>query len=250
MLSDSAFTAWNESVGEAISALGHRSFGDHLAEALGCIVGFDTLSLWAYGTGDRVVSVYSTFDASYRSSHMGMYASHFFRIDPFYRAVREQRLNEIVTAHHSWRDRECRRYYSEHFQPAGFGDEVGFGFTLDGETTLVLSLLRRQGHGLFEPDHADALRWIQPTAVALARRQWTDLKTATAENGGIEERLTSRERQVVELIIAGCSSDAIALRLNISLGTVKVHRKNLYQKLGISSQGELFHLWLAPQRQG
>ena len=28
--------------------------------------------------------------------------------------------------------------------------------------------------------------------------------------------------------------------LNISAGTVQIHRKNIYQKLGINSQGELF----------
>jgi len=34
------------------------------------------------------------------------------------------------------------------------------------------------------------------------------------------------------------------LKLNISTGTVKVHRRNVYRKLGISSQTQLLSLYL------
>ena len=40
------------------------------------------------------------------------------------------------------------------------------------------------------------------------------------------------------------ASISIATLLNISVGTVKVHRKNIYAKLEISSQSELFSLFL------
>ncbi len=52
--------------------------------------------------------------------------------------------------------------------------------------------------------------------------------------------LTPRERQVVELTLRGHSADAIGKRLGISSGTVRIHRRNIYSKLRISSQGELF----------
>jgi DNA-binding CsgD family transcriptional regulator len=44
--------------------------------------------------------------------------------------------------------------------------------------------------------------------------------------------------------LRGNSSKAIAKRLSISQETVKVHRRNLYAKLGVSSQSELFSLFL------
>ncbi|VTP60232.1 ATP-dependent transcriptional regulator [Serratia rubidaea] len=46
------------------------------------------------------------------------------------------------------------------------------------------------------------------------------------------------------MILAGQGSPQIAARLFISLGTVKNHRKNIYGKLGIGSQAELFSLLL------
>jgi DNA-binding CsgD family transcriptional regulator len=52
--------------------------------------------------------------------------------------------------------------------------------------------------------------------------------------------LSRREGDVVDLLLKGCSSEAIALRLNISRHTVKDHRKAIFRKLGIASLAELF----------
>lgn len=57
--------------------------------------------------------------------------------------------------------------------------------------------------------------------------------------------LTPRECEVVELILEGKGSPQIAESLFISLGTVKNHRKNIYQKLDIRSQAELFNLLMS-----
>ena len=56
--------------------------------------------------------------------------------------------------------------------------------------------------------------------------------------------LTSRETHVVHLILKGYSAKSIAEHLVISINTVKLHRKNAYAKLDISSQSELFHLFI------
>lgn len=56
--------------------------------------------------------------------------------------------------------------------------------------------------------------------------------------------LTQREREIVQLVLVGHSSDSIGRNLGISLPTVKTHRRNIYSKLQISSQAELFSLFL------
>lgn len=58
------------------------------------------------------------------------------------------------------------------------------------------------------------------------------------------ETLTNREREVVRLILIGHNSNSIALNLCVSLSTIKSHRRNIYCKLQISSQAELFSLFL------
>ncbi|MBC9033733.1 helix-turn-helix transcriptional regulator [Sphingomonas sp. JC676] len=58
--------------------------------------------------------------------------------------------------------------------------------------------------------------------------------------------LTGRELEVCELLLQGCSSDTIALRLAISRHTVKDHRKQIFRKLGAGSLAELFALARCP----
>jgi LuxR family maltose regulon positive regulatory protein len=50
------------------------------------------------------------------------------------------------------------------------------------------------------------------------------------------EPLTTREVEVLKLIEAGCSNQAIAEKLVISNATVKRHISNIYAKLGVKSR--------------
>ena len=55
------------------------------------------------------------------------------------------------------------------------------------------------------------------------------------------EPLTGRERQVMLMLAQGWSSKMIALDLDISVKTVDFHRKNMMNKLNVSSLVELTH---------
>jgi two-component system, NarL family, nitrate/nitrite response regulator NarL len=48
--------------------------------------------------------------------------------------------------------------------------------------------------------------------------------------------LTERERQIMRLVSEGLSNKAIARRLNIADGTIKVHLHNIFQKLEINNR--------------
>lgn len=56
--------------------------------------------------------------------------------------------------------------------------------------------------------------------------------------------LTPREREVARLSLEGHSVKAQALKLRLSTETVKGYKKNIYQKLDITSQAELFNLFI------
>ena len=75
------------------------------------------------------------------------------------------------------------------------------------------------------------------------------LETAVEQFGG--EILTRREREVVRLLLRGHSVKSTAGVLDLAPGTVKIHRRNIYAKLGISSQSQLFSRFfdfLSPER--
>ena len=107
------------------------------------------------------------------------------------------------------------------------------------------------------------LQVIEPVVSALSAAHWAEVGSRgqigngagrkPAESGQIsnayrhfgQKLLSERERQIVTLVLQGHSSESIARRLDISPGTVKIHRKNIYRKLGISTQGELFAAFLS-----
>jgi len=53
------------------------------------------------------------------------------------------------------------------------------------------------------------------------------------------ERLTNREREILQLLAEGQSSKAVASTLNISVKTAETHRANIMRKLGLHCVSEL-----------
>lgn len=60
----------------------------------------------------------------------------------------------------------------------------------------------------------------------------------------VDERLTAREREVLELVAQGRPNRGIALALDISENTVKFHLASIYGKLGASTRTEAVRLGL------
>jgi DNA-binding NarL/FixJ family response regulator len=86
---------------------------------------------------------------------------------------------------------------------------------------------------------------------------WIDSETVTRALDAMTRRdargtdparsLTARELDIVRMIAQGLRNKAIAERLSISEGTVKIHLHNIYEKLGLDGRLELM---LHAQREG
>lgn len=65
---------------------------------------------------------------------------------------------------------------------------------------------------------------------------------------GLDRRIAHRprvpQRHVARLILQGHSSQSISTALGISVGTVKMHRHTICQRLGIASHTELFRSFI------
>ena len=66
--------------------------------------------------------------------------------------------------------------------------------------------------------------------------------SGTDSVNALVSRLTTREQQVMELILAGKLNKVIADELQISMRTVEVHRANLFEKMGVRTAVELAQL--------
>ncbi|CUA97907.1 response regulator transcription factor [Thiomonas bhubaneswarensis] len=75
-------------------------------------------------------------------------------------------------------------------------------------------------------------------------RLTADQQQAEASRGALLGRLTARESQVLERIVAGRLNKQIADDLNISIKTVEAHRANIMEKLNVSTVADLLKIAL------
>jgi DNA-binding NarL/FixJ family response regulator len=99
---------------------------------------------------------------------------------------------------------------------------------------------------------SDAARQLIPAVESVARRVpffsgrvsavvlEGFLKGRPAQPGPLgAERLTSREREIVQLLAEGNSNKAIASRLDLSVKTVETHRASIMRKLELNSLADV-----------
>jgi DNA-binding NarL/FixJ family response regulator len=79
-------------------------------------------------------------------------------------------------------------------------------------------------------------RFLSPAASGLALEGF--LRGGEPE---LPDRLTPREREVVQLLARGKSNKEVASALDISVKTVEAHRANIMHKLGFTSFSDLVH---------
>jgi DNA-binding CsgD family transcriptional regulator len=84
--------------------------------------------------------------------------------------------------------------------------------------------------------------------------EWPSIGAEISVDDGLEEakgieRLTPRERQVLDLLTAGASNKEAGRRLGISPRTVEVHRAHIMEKLGAKNAAHLVRIVLS-QRHG
>ena len=87
-------------------------------------------------------------------------------------------------------------------------------------------------------------QWIDRDTVTRAFKTVLDREAAAKEAA---HTLTPREIEIVRMVAQGLRNRAIADRLSISEGTVKVHLHNIYEKFGVDGRLELL---LAAQQKG
>ena len=89
---------------------------------------------------------------------------------------------------------------------------------------------------------------FDPVTLVHALRTATDRVADAGAHQVIMEKLTPRERQVLELVVAGKLNKTIADVLGISIKTVELHRSNLMSKLGARNVAEVIRIALGHEQ--
>ena len=246
-----AFDTWNHFLGEAANRIGSAQFPGALADALRLLAPFEMMNAFQYAPDGGAHDLFNEDLPVERSVIVDHYLSGAYVLDPFYDAVRTSAAPRLLVMRDLAPDEfHQTEYYRRHYASTKTSDEVGFVFPIDHGSIGVLSL-SRIGGDLFSDPSIAMMADAGPVACALAARHWHTASIASRPVSGgwsvprIEDRrLTKRENEIVNLLLKGHSSLSTALQLSLSPNTIKVHRRKIYEKLKLSSQAELFLLFL------
>ena len=106
---------------------------------------------------------------------------------------------------------------------------------------MVVNVIREGADGFLTKPYDPAELVV---AVAQALQRARDQQRDELQGAAVRARaatLTSREREIVRLVVAGTLNKQIAEQLEISIVTVKVHRGRAMRKLGANNSAQLAH---------
>lgn len=249
-------TAWMPLIGAAISAIGTPDLPAALATLLRAVAPYTYTVIFGYCGTARPLDLFDDFPAGKRKIFVTDYQDGPYLLDPFFLAASKPVAAGLYRIRDLAPDRFYQgEYFRNYYVQTGLAEEIAFFAPLRDGATVVLSMMRDEKP--FSARELRALDDIRPVIEACVHRHWADLAdrfAAVAPVKGVPQQnqieqsfqsfgqgvLTGREREIVEYTLKGHSAEATGRILGIAPGTVRIHRRNIYAKLQISSQGELF----------
>ncbi|MCB5946042.1 helix-turn-helix transcriptional regulator [Acidocella sp. KAb 2-4] len=257
---------FHQRLGHLLGALNSEKFWPSLSGFLRNSVPFDSWVAMVFRTNMSPIVLYEGDSDMVEDALFADYVCSLYLLDPFYSFSQQMeingrmtpglyRLDEVAPEHFRETD-----YYRRYFVHNVVSDEVQYLLNLPRFGRLSLSLGRRSR---FTEEEIGALilytPWMIPLmhhgALADGNGVLSLAASAVPENRQalLEERLresgsphlTNREVEVALLLLAGHSTKGIANKIGISPETIKAHRRNLYDKLGVSTHAGLFALFMA-----
>lgn len=228
--------------------------------ALAALVPFDSTIAFAYPAHARPLLLHDGLGNSAPANSLSAYLQSTYALDPFYLACARQvqpglyRMRDVAPDRffegeyvHAWDVHPCISMNS-----GSLAEEIGFLTRLPSGAMVAFSLMRGNKRDPFSESEMAVLRSVAPVVAALIGRQWSDLGSVAPVQAAADpfarfsdNRLTARQAEIVKLALRGHGNAAIGSLLGIAVGTVKIHRKEIYRRLGIRSQAELFHRFIA-----
>lgn len=254
---------WHARTPDLVAMIGRDDFASSLDAALSAIVPFDISCIFAYPGQDRPVLLHDGLKGVSPGGIMENYLGGTYLLDAVYAACQRRvpqglyRLSAL--APDAFFDGDYYKSPEVHpcisMETGTLAEEIVFIAPIADDVSLAYSLMRQHHQPAFGAEEFTRLQDVSAMVAALMARHWHHLADEARDPDGdrIEAAfqsfrhgiLTPREQTIVSLILRGHSSLSIAKMLEIAEGTVKIHRKHIHAKLGISSQTELFNLFIA-----
>jgi DNA-binding CsgD family transcriptional regulator len=238
---------------KAIAATGTDDHVDRLIDLIGADVPHDLVTVTRYSATKIPEFVKHR---RFSDEMVQRYLESYYVYDPFYAFWRRERRLGVVPLNHLADDEVKRgQYIAEFLAQSKICDEVGILLEDGGDWCLGIFLDRATRP--YKDSEIAALNermsvFAELHALDIKSRKAGFLRTSKPIARGASPRrepiipdelwpeLSGRERELVQLILAGHPTATIAQRLGITVGTTKNHRRRIYEKLDITTERELF----------
>ncbi|MDW4499998.1 LuxR C-terminal-related transcriptional regulator [Sulfitobacter sp. D35] len=252
---------WAPFAARAVETIGASRFPKALTDALRAVVPFEFTVIFGYHGDARPIDIYDDFPAAKRKVMVDDYQEGPYLLDPFYLNSVAPTTSRLVRLRDLAPDRFYQaEYFRNYYVQTGLAEEIGFIVDVGDTVSVVISAMREEK--VFSAREFRDLDAVFPFVAACARRHWSGLRAEfsdapTSQRPRLPELidgafqsfgrhlLTAREAEVVEYLLKGYSAEATGKSLGISTGTVRIHRRNIYAKLRVGSQGELFSSFIS-----
>jgi DNA-binding CsgD family transcriptional regulator len=236
----------------AVLAIGRPDFSDVLIDTLRRQAGVGHCMVFALTRAGAASCLLDAGNIPIGGDLGAAYAGQFHESDPNRDAMFESRENDAPIVLPAFVPRTYgARYRKIFFQDSGIVDKVATAIWVD-DTCFYVNFYRIAAQGCFTSAQLDCLQTIAPAiSASVARHFQQSMASAPEQNIAALfatraplADLTRREQEVCRHILLGFSSEAISHELGISLHSTLTYRKRAYDRLGISSQNELFAIVL------
>ena len=250
------------SLATAIREIGSPNFYQHICDYLYSCLRFDNIVVIVFkGSELPIVEYRKTFGPDVFKYIESEYLAGAYMLDPIFQYHLENGASGIFGVLDIAPDQFKRsRYYEWYYGRIGISDEISVILDAGFDTTITISMgLDGTTGEVFPANAPKILRAHETVIIALLEKHFATTAPSIlsdTEKGHLPDRLISavyqqaavllsrRQAEIALYILKGHSSQSIALHLKISAQTVKVFRKQLYKKCNISSQAELFALFM------
>jgi DNA-binding CsgD family transcriptional regulator len=227
-----------------IGQIGEPNFFPALLDTLGRYVGFDWAEVYSFSRRSAPRNIgYAHLHAQecpQFPNYRGLYVH-----DPLYRAYLDRAPAGLYTQSELTRRYPHNAVYKQFYRESAIGEDLEYLIPSPDGSALVIWLCRFGGSAAFGPREVRHLVSYAAPLVATVQKHLAWNIAAREPGPGMdwaEWELTQREVEVLDQLLAGTAPKVIGRMLGISQGTVCLHRKSIYRKLGIHSRAELFAL--------
>ena len=250
--------SWCEGLARVVESIDDTEMPQRLCDALGRLVKANRVGVFVLRRHSSPLAILHDVPPG---AEANSYLESLYLLDPVYNHFLRGTLPTCALLHDICPDDFFESdYFLKYWSSVKIVSEFSINAHHDEDTVLHVPLSRTQGSEPFSSNDMDILNAVSPVVVATMRHFWTARK-ASFESGAIEAAsfhkhlryvmdnfgcslLTAREMDIMQLTMRGYSDKLAARQLDITPGTVRNHKKNIFNKLHVSSQGQVFGLLL------